>query len=125
MSNDEYFRPTPVIITSNTYIWNLCPSAKGAILPRLIHFYGGLKSCPLLENITYRRPPFHLAKLLCSQLSQQRIPLRFRKVKLKLFEPRNLCIRNKIHFIHSSGMQIEPKFNFKANFEIYLFIFRQ
>ena len=52
MSNDEYLRPTPVIITSNTYVWNLCPSTKGANLTRLIHFYDQLKACPIIENVS-------------------------------------------------------------------------
>ena len=52
MSNDEYLRPTPVIITSNSYVWNLCPSTKGAILTRLVHFNDQLKTRLILENIT-------------------------------------------------------------------------
>lgn len=52
MSSDEYLRPTPVIMTLNTYVWSLFPGSKNAILSRLIHLYDDLKACPLLKDVT-------------------------------------------------------------------------
>lgn len=60
MSSDEYLRPTPAIITSNTYIWNLCPGSKPAIMARLEHLYDNLKACPLLRNINKDPNPLWL-----------------------------------------------------------------
>lgn len=63
MSSDEYLRPTPVIITSNTKIWALAPGSKAAITARLIHLYDNLKSCPFLQDVTKDLHPLWLNHL--------------------------------------------------------------
>ncbi|GBM13034.1 hypothetical protein AVEN_161223-1 [Araneus ventricosus] len=57
MTGDEYFRPTPVIITSNNYIWANSPGSREAILARCLHFYDDLKAFPLLKNCTKAQNP--------------------------------------------------------------------
>lgn len=49
---DDYLRPTPVMITSNTLIWNICPQSKDAIMARLVRFYNNLQESPFLEPIS-------------------------------------------------------------------------
>lgn len=44
-------KETPVIITSNHPLWDLCPNAKEPILARLIAYYNNLKSFPLLAEV--------------------------------------------------------------------------
>lgn len=50
-SSDEYQRPTSVIITSNTYIWDMWPGSNQANLVRVMNLCDKLKSCPLLKTI--------------------------------------------------------------------------
>lgn len=50
-SSDEYLRPTPVIITTNTDVWVMALSAKDAIISRCLAIYDKLKSAPMLKKV--------------------------------------------------------------------------
>jgi non-structural protein NS1 len=57
---DQYLRPCPVLITSNTYLWAMNPQAKGSVLARVYEGYIDLKPAPFLEKINRELHPLWL-----------------------------------------------------------------
>lgn len=63
-SSDEYLRPTPVLITSNVPVWNMCSGAEQAIRVRCKRIYDNLKPCPFLKYVRKDLHPGWLTLLL-------------------------------------------------------------
>ena len=54
---DQYLKPTPVIITSNTLLWQFNSKAKGPLLSRCFKGYLNMKPCDFLAKITKELHP--------------------------------------------------------------------
>lgn len=49
--DEQYMRPTPVIVTSNNHLWLSAPCAKEALLARCRAVYEDLQAAPMLKHV--------------------------------------------------------------------------
>lgn len=73
--SDEYLRPTPVVITSNTPVWNMCVGAKEAIKVRCLSIYDKLKAAPMLKNVRKDLHPRWINLLLMRHDDRKPMPV--------------------------------------------------
>ena len=57
---DQFLEPTPVIVTSNTWMWSMNPAAERPLKARCISGYMELRSAPFLEQIKKELHPLWL-----------------------------------------------------------------
>lgn len=63
---DQWLKPTPVIITSNTLLWQFNSQAKGPLLARCFPGYRNMTSCDFLKDATKDLHPLWLKKAVAT-----------------------------------------------------------
>lgn len=64
MKGDQFLKPTPVVITSNTLLWCMSPEAEGALRSRIYPGYENMASMPQLKNCKKDFHPLWLQKAI-------------------------------------------------------------